>query len=349
MTDPRTIAARLLGTIDWQSEVSGYCRCPGAALHTSATGRKDCRVNLDGAPTIYCFHASCAPAVADANLALRRALGVTPWAITLPDGQVLRSGDALLSGGTVRTKAEIEQSTATAENPSRPNGAPQERRPTDADRRAERLVLESVRIHAERFRPELFDFFRWPFEQVIADSPLHVSERDAEDQFRTWLKLWPAHCHVWIGDVYSSGRPEHRTHFRPIADWYQIGPVLGNYTCGSSFKPGSHRRSNDNLNGQRFLVVESDTLTKNEVGAVFAYLHRRLHYRLHCVIDTAGKSLHGWFDAPRNQVREERLKAGLVAFGCDPKVFTYSQPVRVPGAWRDGRLQRLVWLREGAV
>ena len=54
---------------------------------------------------------------------------------------------------------------------------------------------------------------------------------------------------------------------------------------------------------------------------------------------------HGWFDAPRNRVLEERLKATLVAFGCDPKVFTYSQPVRVPGAFRDGHLQRLVWLR----
>jgi hypothetical protein len=72
----------------------------------------------------------------------------------------------------------------------------------------------------------------------------------------------------------------------------------------------------------------------------------RLKYRLHCIIDTAGKSLHGWFEAPRNKVLENRLKAGLVAFGCDPKVFTYSQPVRVPGAFRDGRLQRLVWLKD---
>ena len=72
---------------------------------------------------------------------------------------------------------------------------------------------------------------------------------------------------VWIGDVFSSGKPEHRTHFRSIADWYQIGPCMGNYTCGSTFKPGSFRRCNENLNGQRFLVIESDTLAKDEVGA----------------------------------------------------------------------------------
>ena len=78
------------------------------------------------------------------------------------------------------------------------------------------------------------------------------------------------------------------------------------------------------------MVVESDTLGHDEVGAVFAYLRRRLRHELHCIIDTAGKSLHGWFDAPRNKVLENRLKAGLEVFGCDPKVFTYSQPVRVP-------------------
>jgi CTP:molybdopterin cytidylyltransferase MocA len=75
-------------------------------------------------------------------------------------------------------------------------------------------------------------------------------------------------------------------------------------------------------------------------------LRRRLNYRLHCIIDTAGKSLHAWFDAPRNKMLENRLKTALVVFGCDPKLFTYSQPVRVPGAFRDGRLQRLVWLRD---
>jgi hypothetical protein len=119
---------------------------------------------------------------------------------------------------------------------------------------------------------------------------------------------------------------------------------MGNFTCGSSFKPGSFQRSNANCNGTRFLVIESDTLAKDEVGAVFSYLQKRLRYRLHCIIDTAGKSLHAWFDAPRNPLLESRLKAGLTAFGCDPKVFTYSQPVRVPGAWRDGKMQRLIWL-----
>ena len=329
MTDPRQTAAALLGKIDWQSEVSGFCRCPGESLHTHPTGKKDCRVNVDGAPTIYCFHASCEAAVANANLRLRRELGAGSWEMVLPGGRVLRSGDVLQPSGTVLPRAVI-QATARAEG-------------RDA---GEAVLLASITMLATRFAPEMFATFRWPFAQILSDSPLLVADRDPDHQFRTWLRLWPAHSHVWIGDVYSTGKPEHRTHFRPVAEWYQIGPVMGNYTCGAAFKPGSFQRSNANIVGERFMVVESDTLAKDEVGAIFAYLQRRLKYPLHCIIDTAGKSLHAWFDAPKNPLLENRLKAGLVALGCDPKVFTHSQPVRVPGAWREGKLQRLVWLKD---
>ena len=327
MNDPRTVAESVVGKVDWQSEVTGFCRCPGESLHTTKSGANHCRVSIDGAPTIHCFHSSCADAVALANKRLRRELGDSRWEMVLPGGRVLRSGDVLASTGAV-----VSHEAVAAE--ARANGRDE----------GEALVLETLRSRAERFKPELFDLYRWPFNQIVEDSPLHVCEQDAEDQFRTWLKLWPAHSTVWIGDVFNSGKPEHASHFRPVADWYQIGPVMGNYTCGSAFKPGSYSRCNESIEGQRFLVIESDTLGKDEVGAVFAYLRRRLHYRLHCIVDTAGKSLHAWFDAPRTPLMESRLKVGLTIFGCDPKLFTYSQPVRVPGAFREGKLQRLVWL-----
>ena len=327
MIDPRQIAGALLGKIDWQSEVSGFCRCPGEALHTTKTGKKDCRVSVDGAPTIFCFHATCAAAVAGVNMRLRRELGRAPWSLILPDGKIIRSGDVLQASGVVLPRKVVK---ACAKAAGRDVG--------------EQLVLESLAALAERFKPELFEKFYWPFAQILEESPLLVADRDPDEQFRTWLKIWPAHSHIWIGDVYSTGKAEHRTHFRPISDWYQIGPVMGNYTCASAFKPGTFRRSNETIERQRFMVVESDTLAKDEIGAVFAYLQRRLHYRLHCIIDTAGKSLHGWFDVPPNKLMENRLKVGLTAFGCDPSVFTQSQPVRVPGAWRNGKLQRLIWV-----
>src|ERR1051325_1732930 len=38
--DPRITAFCLLGPIAWQSEVSGFCRCPGEVMHTSRTAAK---------------------------------------------------------------------------------------------------------------------------------------------------------------------------------------------------------------------------------------------------------------------------------------------------------------------
>ena len=326
MMEPRDVAVSVVGAVDWHGPVSGFCRCPGEALHTHRTGKKDCRVCVDGLPTMHCFHTSCAAVVGEANKRLRRALR-SPWALMLPDGRVLRSGDVLQASGVIVRR---EMVLARARSEGRDPG--------------EQLILETLIAIAGRFRPELFERFRWPYEQILEDSPLRVANRDPEDQFRAWLRVWPPHSTVWIGDVYSSGLPQHRTHFRPVTDWQQIGPVMGNFTCGAAFRPGTYRRSNENIEGQRFLVVESDTLSRDEIGGVFAYLNQRLRYNLHAIIDTAGKSLHGWFDAPPNKLLENRLKAGLTAFGCDPKLFTYSQPVRVPGALRNGKLQRAVWL-----
>jgi hypothetical protein len=64
---------------------------------------------------------------------------------------------------------------------------------------------------------------------------------------------------------------------------------------------------------------------------------------LRAVVDTAGKSLHAWFDYPPASIVED-LKIALPELGCDPKLFTASQPVRLPGALRDGKYQKLIYL-----
>lgn len=340
MTDPRQAAMRLLGEIDWLTEVSGLCHCPGESLHTHKTAKKDCRVNIDGAPTIHCFHTSCVAAVEAANYKLRRELGATTWEIRLPGGKVVRSGDVVQASGVVTPRAVIEAGGGQAA--AGPSIGPRRLDPRAAA--AERLQLESLKVGAERFKVDLFERFRWTFADILRDSPRQVADRGPDEQFRTWLKMWPADATVWIGDVWDSGKPEHATHFRPVAEWFQIGPVMGNYTCGSAFRPGSFQRGNVNLHGQRFMVVESDTLSKDEVGAIFAYLNQRLRFNLHAIIDTGGKSLHGWFACAKDPAVERELKTVLTVFGCDPKLFTYSQPVRLPGAFREQRLQRLIWL-----
>lgn len=61
----------------WETPQLGFVACPGISHHTTQNGRKDCRITInDGRPpTIHCCHNSCAHAVADANFAMRSAIG----------------------------------------------------------------------------------------------------------------------------------------------------------------------------------------------------------------------------------------------------------------------------------
>lgn len=313
--DPRQVAAGVVGAIDWQDDTTGFCDCPGIKAHANPDGDKDCRITLDGAPTIHCFHESCRSAVSEANLRLRRALASPAWSLALPGGKVIR-----------------------CEGVSGFHAVPQKDNP-------EKRILKEVRAKLECRKQEILAKHKWPLVEIIADSPCPVHALDAREQYLGWLALWPPGDTVWIGQKLHSGRPGVQHHFRTAEEWKDVWPILGNYTCPSAFQPGGCSRRNESVVARRFLVVESDTLTKNEVGAVFRFMRKRLNYRLHCIIDTAGKSLHAWFDPPRNPEMEGRLKEGLIALGCDPSMFTPSQPVRVPGALRDGKLQQLIWLR----
>ena len=71
----RGIAVDLLDEIDWESDSSGYCTCPGQDLHTGGDGNQDCIVYLDQIPTIKCFHESCRATIEAFNRELRSRIG----------------------------------------------------------------------------------------------------------------------------------------------------------------------------------------------------------------------------------------------------------------------------------
>lgn len=73
----RRLAEAMLGRI----EDGGFVRCPGLAYHTGRNARRDCRVRLDGAPTVFCVHTSCAGAVEHVNARLRREVAVAEAAV----------------------------------------------------------------------------------------------------------------------------------------------------------------------------------------------------------------------------------------------------------------------------
>jgi hypothetical protein len=148
---------------------------------------------------------------------------------------------------------------------------------------------------------------------------------------------------VWIGNIYESGQPHHARHFRTKRQWLDGRFVSGQFTCPSTFKADSYSRSNENVAMRRFLVVESDTLSKDDIGGVFRWMDKKAGQKLRAIVDTAGKSLHGWFDYPDTDTLET-LKVMLPELGCDAKMFNASQPCRLPGALRDGNFQKLIYL-----
>jgi hypothetical protein len=214
----------------------------------------------------------------------------------------------------------------------------------DRARKKQREDNERIRLRAAKALPQLLEEFAWPYNRIIADSPTPVTGNEL-NHWKMLLPKFPADDVLWIGDTFDSGKPEHAAHFKTAAEWMKSAKAPGPFICPAAFKNTSCARTNDNIEARRFLVVESDTLTRDEVGAVFRWLHEGCELKLEAIVDTGGKSLHGWFKFEEDLLDDQKLI--LPALQCDPKLFTPSQSVRLPGALRDGvagKFQRLVYL-----
>jgi hypothetical protein len=272
-------------------------------------------VTLDGAPTAHCLHSSCATVVASINQQLRSSIG----------------------------KAERGEQGAAAKlrSPS-PEMLDRRRRAEEERRLAHRSRRSLAWIVAEH---------RLALADLIEESPVRLLD-EPRDDWRRLLGLFPDDGAVWIGDTKDScddeaddRRKEYcRRHFRPVQEWLREAEAPGQFTCPSLFRAGVHSRSNENVVRRPFLVVESDTLGKEEVLSIFNWMRKFM--RLRAVVDTAGKSVHGWFEYPDDEALTE-LKMILPALGCDAALFKASQPCRLPGARRGEKTQCLLWLDAG--
>lgn len=290
---PEQTAETLLGQIDWDAHGSGYCLCPGVAHHTGRDSARDCQVFVTGAPTIHCFHDSCASEVANANLKLRRAIG--------------------------KLDGTVEQLDRTAYAKAKTT---QRKDVTNAQRMLSRIMQQ-----------------RWHPADMWEDSPYKLLD-DCTHDWRRLLALFDEEDIVWCGAVQDSGEPKYAKHFRPRKEWELLDKCPAQFTCPATFREGSYSRSKANVERLKYLVVESDSLKKEEIGAVFRWLNKFL--TLYAVVDTAGVSLHGWFAYPPKK-NIPILKQTLIELGCDGKMFTPTQPCRLPSAKRGKLYQSLLF------
>lgn len=148
---------------------------------------------------------------------------------------------------------------------------------------------------------------------------------------------------IWIGDKTSCGERA----FNTVNDWLARDFILGEFVSHSTFRPGSTSRSNANVLERRYLVVESDTLSLQQVDSIFQYLQRERGLKLRAVVSSGGRSWHGWFDMPsKDKMILAEWAALLTGLGCDSSTLRPSQPVRLPGCIRRDtqRQQQLLYL-----
>lgn len=158
-------------------------------------------------------------------------------------------------------------------------------------------------------------------------------------------KLFKLKDVVWIGNVFDSGEERGKDHFKLVEEWLNMRNIPGEFISQSTYTIDALSRCDENVIDRKYLVIESDFLTKNETCAVFRYLEEG-GLTLRAIVDTGGKSLHGWFDWP-GSVSVSEWKAIAVGLRCDPATFRYSIPVRLPGIIRKNtkRPQHLMYLK----
>ncbi len=304
------IAEAILGKVEWKTDEMGFAFCPGSNLHTNPSSRRDCAVYLQNIPTIFCVHSSCSNAIAAANHQFRSNIGKEEW-------------------GT-KSRTQIP------------------RKPTAAERVARQALDEAAARAASLERrsqialPQILQEFALDPADLWEASPVRLLGGPDND-WRLLLSLFHTDDVVWIGFLYHSGKLKHARNFRPVSEWLTHARAPGPLVVPACFKADSFARTNDNITARRFLVVESDDLSKGESCAVFQWA--RQFMRLRAVVDTGGKSLHGWFDLPPEDLLKD-LATVLPQLGADEKVLRPSQPVRLPGFPRveKGTTQALIYL-----
>ena len=318
------IAESILGQITWQSDGQGSITCPGA--HKHSTPGDTATVYISGSPNIQCFHKGCYREVEDVGRQVRFAI------------------------------IRAERKAGDSENqfvrpPVHPGGKGEFLRDATTDAsQAEELVsvkeLRRAKIFAAANVPEITDLFAFDPLDWCGASPIPLPKDTQGDDWRLLLNALPMEYRIWVGNLTDSGRPENAANFKPVAEWLKQDKCPAPFICPANFIEGAYQRNEASILSSRFLIVESDTLSKADISAIFRWLAKS--WKLMAVVDTGNKSLHGWFQKPDGLSKKDWVfnKAILEGLGCDTAMCKPTQCCRMPG-WRreeTGKWQSLLYL-----
>ena len=163
---------------------------------------------------------------------------------------------------------------------------------------------------------------------------------------------------VCICEQVEEGRPLTSGSFLPVEDWikrfdspdsilFRPDRAEGVYVRINPFKPNLYSGSDNDVSAYRHVLVEFDDNPKPEQEKLL----RDSGLPISVLIDSGGKSIHGWVrvDAPSRKEWDARRDLIYSAIpGIDPKNKNPSRFSRLPGAWRGESQQKLLATNLGA-
>jgi hypothetical protein len=342
------IARQVLGTVD----SDGFCQCPGIAGHTGRNGVRDCQVKLDGAPTLFCLHASCIDAVEATNSKLRKAI------------------HAAESGGAERPLREFS-GEGVAGQPVAPRApkypafdlsalravAARCSRPVNLDWLAERspVAVPPPSLQGQETGRLFLTSLYEPGEKVLVFTRYFSQGDFMMEASAGSVRLADARDVATVPSALPSAGSE--------GVWFLTNPVSGEWVIQPATSPGGEakwgRRHGACVTSWRYLLLESDEAPEDlwlralcllplSIVAIFTSGGRSVHALVR--VDAASKLE---LDAVRDVLRQT-----LGPLGADCAALSAVRLARLPGCLRLGKkdasgkyhrhesppLQRLVWL-----
>ncbi len=172
------------------------------------------------------------------------------------------------------------------------------------------------------------------------------------------VPAYQALCHVFDpNDLVCAGPNVWSAEVRLLKEWATDAehmqfvcpnPMRGRYAERRDGKRSV--RCQDNVLTRRHLIAEFDTphRTKEEQAKLLTVLGSVMPLWL--VVDSGGKSLHGWFRVGGQSTRDiARFFAKCCLLGADPAMWNSASWVRMPGGLRQGTVsepvrQRVLYL-----
>jgi hypothetical protein len=328
----RAVAAKMLEAAGCEWADAGdeglVCRCPGHGMHSTGSSAKEARVFLSGAPTVHCFHASCAGVRADFNRALRQEIWRAEHDGKSPVGWSPKRELPPVPTGEVKKAREFDATKALSFAAQWSGDEP------DADWLRRRSPIDPRVVGADDFLRALYE----PEDRVMVLTWyrstgdfmwVHGGEESAGKVYR--LAKDPGVKAVPAARLPKAGRGGVHFLINPLSGEWKRKRVVGEY--GQKFG----RKLASCVTRWRYVLLESDVLPRADWLRVVC----QLRLRVAALIATGGKSVHALVRLPMDAPAEpewrfyrDDLWARLGELGADPQAMMPTNSSRLPGCIR---------------